>query len=210
LDREAVDGPTLVSARRSATSRSGATPVQLAGRGPGCPSPWPTAEAMARTASPDTWVGLDCFALSFFLCGPRGQEEVVVSRNSRRRPHDTGLVTLRGRTSRVRPATCGLCWGCRSPAISLPRRGRSRVILAPGNSPSVAYGGRFAAALGEPDTPALLLFGKPESSAPATDGRWVVARVAKILAEARGRPIGPPARVNVVGRKPQQAGLNRD
>jgi len=81
-----------------------------------------TAEAMARRVT-DHLGGAGLFGVEFFLCGPRGQEEVVFSELSPR-PHDTGLVTLRGQNLSEFDLHLRAVLGAADPRHPLPRRGR--------------------------------------------------------------------------------------
>ncbi|TWB91396.1 formate-dependent phosphoribosylglycinamide formyltransferase [Synechococcus sp. Ace-Pa] len=157
-----------------------------------------TAEAMARRVT-DHLGGAGLFGVEFFLCGPRGQEEVVFSELSPR-PHDTGLVTLRGQNLSEFDLHLRAVLGLPIPAIHSRGAAASRVILATGNLASVAYEG-VAAALAEPDTQ-VLLFGKPEARPQRRMG--VVVAGGEDLAEARGRADRAASKVNVVAGSPTE------
>ena len=157
-----------------------------------------TAEAMARRVT-DHLGGAGLFGVEFFLCGPRGQEEVVFSELSPR-PHDTGLVTLRGQNLSEFDLHLRAVLGLPIPAIHSRGAAASRVILATGNLASVAYEG-VAAALAEPDTQ-VLLFGKPKARPQRRMG--VVVAGGEDLAEARGRADRAASKVNVVAGSPTE------
>ncbi|NQV09552.1 MAG: formate-dependent phosphoribosylglycinamide formyltransferase [Cyanobacteria bacterium] len=157
-----------------------------------------TAEAMARRVT-DHLGGAGLFGVEFFLCGPRGQEEVVFSELSPR-PHDTGLVTLRGQNLSEFDLHLRAVLGLPIPAIRSRGAAASRVILATGKLASVAYDG-VAAALAEPDTQ-VLLFGKPEARPQRRMG--VVVAGGEDLAEARGRADRAASRINVIAGSPAE------
>jgi len=153
-----------------------------------------TAEAMARTVT-DRLGGAGLFGVEFFLCGPTGQEEVVFSELSPR-PHDTGLVTLRGQNLSEFELHLRAVLGLPIPAIRSSGAAASRVILAQGACAPVAYAG-VAEALAEPDTQ-LLLFGKPEARPLRRMG--VVVAGGSDLAEARARADRAASQVKVMTR----------
>ena len=151
-----------------------------------------TAEAMARAVT-DQLGGAGLFGVEFFLCGPPGREEVVFSELSPR-PHDTGLVTLKGQNLSEFELHLRAVLGLPIPAIRSSGAAASRVILAPEAFAPVAYGG-VAAALAEPDTQ-VLLFGKPEARPLRRMG--VVVSGGGDLAEARARADRAASRVSVI------------
>ena len=153
-----------------------------------------TAEAMARAVT-DRLGGAGLFGVEFFLCGPTGQEEVVFSELSPR-PHDTGLVTLRGQNLSEFELHLRAVLGLPIPAIRSSGAAASRVILAEGACAPVAYAG-VAEALAEPDTQ-LLLFGKPEARPLRRMG--VVVAGGSDLAEARSRADRAASQVKVMTR----------
>jgi phosphoribosylglycinamide formyltransferase 2 len=151
-----------------------------------------TAEAMARAVT-DHLGGAGLFGVEFFLCGPPGLEEVVFSELSPR-PHDTGLVTLKGQNLSEFELHLRAVLGLPIPTIRSRGAAASRVILAPETFAPVAYGG-VAAALAEPDTE-VLLFGKPEARPLRRMG--VVVSGGGDLAEARSRADRAASRVSVI------------
>ncbi|MCT0199190.1 formate-dependent phosphoribosylglycinamide formyltransferase [Synechococcus sp. CS-1325] len=153
-----------------------------------------TAEAMALAVT-DQLGGAGLFGVEFFLCGPPGQEVVVFSELSPR-PHDTGLVTLRGQNLSEFELHLRAVLGLPIPSIRSSGAAASRVILAPADCTPVAYSG-VAEALAEPDTQ-LLLFGKPEARPLRRMG--VVVSGGCDLAEARTRADRAASRVQVMTR----------
>jgi len=121
VDREAVGWAHPVLPADRPPPGAGRLPVQLAAGGPGCQRPGHGRSDGPPRHRPPGWAGL--FGVEFFLCGPRGQEEVVFSELSPR-PHDTGLVTLRGQNLSEFDLHLRAVLGAADPRHPLPRRGR--------------------------------------------------------------------------------------
>ncbi len=150
------------------------------------------AQAMAAAVTDDLG-GAGLFGVEFFLCGEPGREEVVFSELSPR-PHDTGLVTLKGQNLSEFELHVRAVLGLPIPEIRSSGAAASRVILAGENLDAVAYEG-VAEALAEPDSQ-LLLFGKPN----ARPGRrmGVVVAGGADRAEAQARADRAAGRVRVI------------
>ncbi len=150
------------------------------------------AQAMARAVT-DELGGAGLFGVEFFLCGRPGEEEVVFSELSPR-PHDTGLVTLKGQNLSEFELHLRAVLGLPIPEIRSTGAAASRVVLAGESLAAVAYGG-VAEALAEPDTQ-LLLFGKPDARPHRRMG--VVVAGGADVAQARERADRAAARVRVL------------
>ena len=137
------------------------------------------AQRMARQVT-DALGGAGIFGVEFFIASG----EVIFSELSPR-PHDTGLVTLRGQNLSEFELHLRAVLGLPIPSISSQRAAASRVILAAPDQQGgpVLYKG-VQDALKVPESE-LLLFGKPEARPMRRMG--VALASGSSLAEARGR-----------------------
>ena len=137
------------------------------------------AQRMAREVT-DALGGAGIFGVEFFIASG----EVIFSELSPR-PHDTGLVTLRGQNLSEFELHLRAVLGLPIPSISSQRAAASRVILAAPDQQGgpVLYKG-VQDALKVPESE-LLLFGKPEARPMRRMG--VALASGSSLAEARGR-----------------------
>ena len=137
------------------------------------------AQRMARQVT-DALGGAGIFGVEFFIASG----EVIFSELSPR-PHDTGLVTLRGQNLSEFELHLRAVLGLPIPSISSTGAAASRVVLAGADQRGgpVYYQG-VAEALAVPESE-LLLFGKPEARPMRRMG--VALASGSSLAEARGR-----------------------
>lgn len=137
------------------------------------------AQRMARQVT-DALGGAGIFGVEFFIASG----EVIFSELSPR-PHDTGLVTLRGQNLSEFELHLRAVLGLPIPSISSTGAAASRVVLAGADQRGgpVHYQG-VAKALAVPESE-LLLFGKPEARPMRRMG--VALASGSSLAEARGR-----------------------
>jgi phosphoribosylglycinamide formyltransferase 2 len=137
------------------------------------------AQRMARQVT-DALGGAGIFGVEFFIASG----EVIFSELSPR-PHDTGLVTLRGQNLSEFELHLRAVLGLPIPSISSQRAAASRVILAAPDQQGgpVLYKG-VQDALKVPESE-LLLFGKPEARPMRRMG--VALASGSSLTEARGR-----------------------
>ncbi|WP_413295733.1 formate-dependent phosphoribosylglycinamide formyltransferase [Synechococcus sp. MIT S9452] len=137
------------------------------------------AQRMARQVT-DALGGAGIFGVEFFIASG----EVIFSELSPR-PHDTGLVTLRGQNLSEFELHLRAVLGLPIPSITSTGAAASRVILAGADQRGgpVNYQG-VAEALAVPESE-LLLFGKPEARPMRRMG--VALASGSSLAEARGR-----------------------
>ena len=137
------------------------------------------AQRMAREVT-DALGGAGIFGVEFFIASG----EVIFSELSPR-PHDTGLVTLRGQNLSEFELHLRAVLGLPIPSISSQRAAASRVILAAPDQQGgpVLYKG-VQDALKVPESE-LLLFGKPEARPMRRMG--VALASGSSLTEARGR-----------------------
>ena len=137
------------------------------------------AQRMARQVT-DALGGAGIFGVEFFIASG----EVIFSELSPR-PHDTGLVTLRGQNLSEFELHLRAVLGLPIPRISSTGAAASRVVLAGADQRGgpVYYQG-VAEALAVPESE-LLLFGKPEARPMRRMG--VALASGSSLAEARGR-----------------------
>ena len=137
------------------------------------------AQRMARQVT-DALGGAGIFGVEFFIASG----EVIFSELSPR-PHDTGLVTLRGQNLSEFELHLRAVLGLPIPSISSTGAAASRVVLAGADKRGgpVYYQG-VAEALAVPESE-LLLFGKPEARPMRRMG--VALASGSSLAEARGR-----------------------
>lgn len=137
------------------------------------------AQRMARQVT-DALGGAGIFGVEFFIASG----EVIFSELSPR-PHDTGLVTLRGQNLSEFELHLRAVLGLPIPSISSTGAAASRVVLASADQRGgpVYYQG-VAEALAVPESE-LLLFGKPEARPMRRMG--VALASGSSLAEARGR-----------------------
>ena len=137
------------------------------------------AQRMARQVT-DALGGAGIFGVEFFIASG----EVIFSELSPR-PHDTGLVTLRGQNLSEFELHLRAVLGLPIPSITSTGAAASRVVLAGADQQGgpVHYRG-VAEALAVPESE-LLLFGKPEARPMRRMG--VALASGSSLAEARGR-----------------------
>jgi phosphoribosylglycinamide formyltransferase 2 len=137
------------------------------------------AQRMARQVT-DALGGAGIFGVEFFIASG----EVIFSELSPR-PHDTGLVTLRGQNLSEFELHLRAVLGLPIPSITSTGAAASRVVLAGADQQggAVHYRG-VAEALAVPESE-LLLFGKPEARPMRRMG--VALASGSSLAEARGR-----------------------
>ena len=137
------------------------------------------AQRMARQVT-DALGGAGIFGVEFFIASG----EVIFSELSPR-PHDTGLVTLRGQNLSEFELHLRAVLGLPIPSITSTGAAASRVVLAGADQQGgpVHYRG-VAEALTVPESE-LLLFGKPEARPMRRMG--VALASGSSLAEARGR-----------------------
>ena len=137
------------------------------------------AQRMARQVT-DALGGAGIFGVEFFIASG----EVIFSELSPR-PHDTGLVTLRGQNLSEFELHLRAVLGLPIPSISIQRAAASRVILAaPDQQGGPVFYKGVQDALQVPESE-LLLFGKPEARPMRRMG--VALASGSSLAEARGR-----------------------
>ena len=137
------------------------------------------AQRMARQVT-DALGGAGIFGVEFFIASG----EVIFSELSPR-PHDTGLVTLRGQNLSEFELHLRAVLGLPIPSISSQRAAASRVILAaPDQQGGPVFYKGVQDALQVPESE-LLLFGKPEARPMRRMG--VALASGSSLAEARGR-----------------------
>ena len=137
------------------------------------------AQRMARQVT-DALGGAGIFGVEFFIASG----EVIFSELSPR-PHDTGLVTLRGQNLSEFELHLRAVLGLPIPRISSQRAAASRVILAaPDQQGGPVFYKGVQDALQVPESE-LLLFGKPEARPMRRMG--VALASGSSLAEARGR-----------------------
>ena len=137
------------------------------------------AQRMAREVT-DALGGAGIFGVEFFIASG----EVIFSELSPR-PHDTGLVTLRGQYLSEFELHLRAVLGLPIPSISSQRAAASRVILAaPDQQGGPVFYKGVQDALQVPESE-LLLFGKPEARPMRRMG--VALASGSSLAEARGR-----------------------
>ncbi len=137
------------------------------------------AQRMAREVT-DALGGAGIFGVEFFIASG----EVIFSELSPR-PHDTGLVTLRGQNLSEFELHLRAVLGLPIPSISSQRAAASRVILAaPDQQGGPVFYKGVQDALQVPESE-LLLFGKPEARPMRRMG--VALASGSSLAEARGR-----------------------